>query len=99
VRLVWSPASEIDLLQIWSYLEQEASENKGGEQVDQIRLASKRILEWPNSGRARDELVLGMRSIVVRPYVIFYRAAANEVQIVRVLHGRRDIETIFADPL
>jgi plasmid stabilization system protein ParE len=29
--------------------------------------------------------------------VIFYRAHGDEVQIVRVLDGRRDIDEIFAD--
>jgi plasmid stabilization system protein ParE len=38
-----------------------------------------------------------MRSIVVVPYLIFYRVREDSVQIVRVLHGHRDIEAMFTD--
>jgi len=34
----------------------------------------------------------GMRSVLVHPQV-----AASSVEIVRVLHQRRDLESIFAD--
>ena len=32
-----------------------------------------------------------------RKYFIFYQIAAGEVEIIRVLHGSRDIETILGD--
>ncbi len=45
----------------------------------------------------RTELIKGMRSIVVHPYLVFYRPGDAVVEIVRVLHGRRDLDAIFAD--
>jgi plasmid stabilization system protein ParE len=39
----------------------------------------------------------GMRSVLVHPYVIFFQVAASSVEIVRGLHQRRDLESIFAD--
>lgn len=97
MRIHWSPAAEADLLTIWIYLAREASEFRTDEQVLQIRQASERLSEWPKSGRTRDELVRGMRSIVAASYLIFYRLAADAVQIVRVLHGRRDVEAVFTE--
>jgi plasmid stabilization system protein ParE len=38
-----------------------------------------------------------MRSILANPYVVFYRINADCIEIVRVLHGRRDVESIFED--
>ena len=35
--------------------------------------------------------------VLVHPYVIFFHVAASSVEIVRVLHQRRDLESIFAD--
>jgi len=35
------------------------------------------------------------RSIAVRPHVIFYRVQDGSAEIVRVLHGRRDLDEIF----
>jgi len=39
----------------------------------------------------------GLRSVLVSPYVIFYRVGESSLDIVRVLHGRRDLDAIFAD--
>jgi toxin ParE1/3/4 len=51
--------------------------------------------DWPEAGRAREEIAPDVRSIAVGWYVIFYRDAADFVQILRVLHGRRDLPRQF----
>jgi plasmid stabilization system protein ParE len=41
-----------------------------------------------------------MRSFVITDfpnYVIFYRVKGKAVEIVRVLHGARDIDSLFGD--
>jgi plasmid stabilization system protein ParE len=43
-------------------------------------------------------LAIGMRSFPAVEFVIFYRVFDNYIQIVRILNGRRDIESIFKDP-
>ncbi|HEV3186032.1 MAG TPA: type II toxin-antitoxin system RelE/ParE family toxin [Xanthobacteraceae bacterium] len=56
-----------------------------------------RLVDWPLSGRSREELASGLRSMVVRPHVVFYRVIGRQIEIVRVLDGRRDLDAIFAD--
>jgi plasmid stabilization system protein ParE len=52
----------------------------------------------PNRGRPRDAIRSGLRSIPLgRTVTIYYEVGANEVQIVRVIHARRDAATAFAD--
>jgi toxin ParE1/3/4 len=97
VRLAWSPASEADLLQLWSYLATQASIEVADEQVRKIQQACEVLRDWPHSGRARVALIPGMRSVAVKPYVLFYRVAEDAIEVVRVLHGHRDIEAIFSD--
>jgi len=46
-------------------------------------------------GRLRDELADGLRSFPVGRYVIFYRPIPKGIEIVRVLHGARDLDAIF----
>ena len=46
-------------------------------------------------GRSREELVPKLRSFPVGNYVIFYQPISDGVEIVRVLHGSRDIESLF----
>jgi plasmid stabilization system protein ParE len=43
----------------------------------------------------RDELLAGIRSVSVKPYVIFYRVQPDAVEIFRVLHDRRDVAAIL----
>lgn len=56
-----------------------------------IRKACERTADWPESGKRREEIAPGVRSALVKPYVIFYRSATGQVQVLRILHGRRDI--------
>ena len=37
----------------------------------------------------------GIRGLVAHPYVIFYLVERDRIVIVRVLHGRRDIDAEF----
>jgi len=43
----------------------------------------------------RDDLRPGIRSIPVGEYVIFYRRDGEDVLVLHVLHGRRDIGSIL----
>jgi toxin ParE1/3/4 len=50
-----------------------------------------RISAYPNIGRTRAELREDLRSLAYGKYIIFYRVA-DEVEIVRFLHGAQDID-------
>jgi toxin ParE1/3/4 len=51
----------------------------------------------PMTGRARDELRSGLRSVVVEYYVIFFLVTDDEIQIRRIVHGSRDLESVSFD--
>lgn len=97
MRLIWSPEAEKDLEGIWSYLAQQSSIARADARAGMIIAACDRLSEWPMSGRRRDNIRPGLRSVPVVPDVIFYRVAAQCVEIVRIIDGRRDIEAEFAD--
>ena len=46
-------------------------------------------------GRSRPELAASVHSFPVARYVVFYRPAADGIEVVRVLHGARDIGATF----
>jgi plasmid stabilization system protein ParE len=54
------------------------------------------LTEFPQAGVARDQLVAGVRSIVVYPTVIFYRVGDASIDIVRVVDGRRNLAAFFS---
>jgi toxin ParE1/3/4 len=97
-RVRWSPEAEQDLLDIWSYIMQAAGASVADAQVRTIDDQAARLAEWPHSGRARDDLFPGLRSILVRSYMVFYRLADRRIEVVRVLHGSRDVVAIFTEP-
>ncbi len=55
------------------------------------------IAQSPEMGRKREELALALRSFPAGRYVIFYRCGQNRIEVIRVLHGSRDIETILEE--
>ena len=46
-------------------------------------------------GRSRDELAYGIRSLALGRYVVFFEALPDGIDVVRVLHGSRDIDAAF----
>lgn len=56
----------------------------------------RKLAAMPGIGRNRPELGEGIRSFPSGNYVIFYRTVEGGIEIMRVLHGARDIEKIFA---
>jgi toxin ParE1/3/4 len=63
--------------------------------IDRLERECQGLAEMPGMGRRRQDLAPGLRSFPVGTYVIFYREVEDGVQIVRVLHGARDIESLF----
>lgn len=95
-RLVVSPEARSDLVEIWRYLGARGI-RATGRVMQQIRARFQTLIEFPESGIRREELRAGLRSFPVGNYVIFYFIIDGGVEIVRVLHGRRDIEAILSE--
>lgn len=100
-RLVWSPAAEDDLGEIWNYYSQVASLEVAEKLVREIEIAADRAADNPLLWQLRQDIVPrlpgGLRSIPLHPYIIFYQLHEDELRIVRVLHQRRDVASILAD--
>ena len=89
------PSAESDLIGIWEYIAQDSSENADRFVSRVYQICHETLAFNPQIGRSREELSEEIRSSVVDEYVIFYRPIADGVMVVRVLHGRRDIEELF----
>jgi toxin ParE1/3/4 len=93
---VRSPQADSDLDDIWYYI---AAETGNADIADRVidRLVQRFLLlgNYPRIGRPREEIRRGLRSFPVGEYVVFYRIEREDVIILRVLHGKRDIERIL----
>ena len=88
------PQAEADILEIWAYI----AEGSTAEADNWIDKLDEKLALWatqPMMGRARDELVEGVRSFAFGRYVVFYQPLPDGIDTVRVLHGRRDIDANF----
>ena len=94
--LLWAPEAEADLISIWGYGAEEWSEEVADAHMRLIARTCSRLTENSELGRTRSELVPGLRSIVIDPHVVFYRISRTAIEIVRVVHQREDIETMFS---
>jgi toxin ParE1/3/4 len=95
LQLVWSPEAETDLLTIWRWGAMHFSPETADTHLRDIQRAASNLTEFPQAGVARNQLVAGVRSIVVYPTVIFYRIGDASIDIVRVVDGRRNLAAFF----
>ena len=95
--VIRSDRAEADLAEILAYL---SGHSRGAAErlVRGLTEKSRLLEQLPEMGRPRDDLAPGLRSVVVEKYVIFYQPTPDAVVIVRILHGSRDIDSLFHDP-
>jgi len=92
--VVASPRAVDDLAEIWDWIAVDDVQAADRVLADLQRTLT-RIGEHPELGRARPELMPGLRSLPCGRYVVFYRARDALVEIVRILHGNRDVGALL----
>lgn len=93
-RVTRRPQAEADVLEIWDYIAED-SVIDADRWVDRL---DEKLSLWatqPLMGRNRDELATGIRSLAFGRYVVFFEPLPNGIDVVRVLHGSRDIDAGF----
>ena len=95
-RYIFSPLARTDFREIHDYIA-EHDIDSALDVANQLEQACERLAQMPELGRKREELAHSLRSLPVGHYIIFYRITDEGVEIARVLHGARDIESIFSD--
>ena len=93
-RILIRPRAEIDLAEIWDFIAED-SPARADAFLDRLDQGFHDLAGNPHMGRARDELSPKLRSFPFGRYVIFYLALPDGIEIVRVLHGARDLDAIF----
>ena len=59
--------------------------------IDQFDATLESIAATPRMGRKVEELAPNLRSFPVGNYLIFYRPLEDGIQLIRLVHGARDI--------
>jgi toxin ParE1/3/4 len=64
---------------------------------DTIRKKCKLVANFPNMGKSYSKLSVNLRGFVVEDYVIFYYPRKDGIDIVRIISGYRDLESLFLE--
>jgi toxin ParE1/3/4 len=94
LAVVRTEQAEIDLAEILDYLDErnpQAAERLACAIDERCSLLG----QFPEMGRAREELAPELRSVAVEHHVLFYRVTAKAIEVLRILHEARDIATIM----
>jgi toxin ParE1/3/4 len=93
-NLILAQQAKDDLIEIWLYIAAD-SPSAADIFIDYLYEQAKKLCSNSELGRKRDELITGIRSLPVKKYLIFYRITKENIEIVRVLSGYRDVDTLL----
>ncbi len=93
-ELTISPEAETDLLEIWLYIAEDNPVN-ADRYLDKLNDKAFNLCEFSEIGIDRPELVEGLKSFPVDGYSLYYKSTDIGIELVRVLHGSRDIKQLF----
>jgi toxin ParE1/3/4 len=99
-RYVLAPEAALDLVQIWRYLKEQASAEIADRVESVIRDKVVFLAANPGAGHWRRNLTdEAVKFFPVYSYLIVYRPETTPLQIVSILHGRRDVGQLLRDRL
>jgi len=86
-----------DLIDIWIYIATD-NPNAADGLLDDFENAFLLLAGQPRLGPARPDIAPELRYFPVGRYLILYREIADGIEVVRVLHGARELSRLFPPP-
>lgn len=91
-----SARADADLSEIWLYTANRWSVSQADDYIDSFDETLERIVDFPYLSRERTEFSPPFRVTLHRSHLIFYRIEPPNIQVDRILHGRRNWSTILS---
>lgn len=95
-----SAGAERDLESLYDYIAEFDSKASANHVLDQLLKAAEGLATFPERGsRPRELLTLGIREyrqVFFKPYRLIYRIIGQQVIVVLIADGRRDMQTLLA---
>lgn len=89
-RILRTRESRLDYDEIWTYIA--VRDLAAADRLVQHFDATLNVIATaPNMGRKVEEFAANLRSFPIGSYLIFYRPVEDGIQLIRVIHGARDI--------
>jgi plasmid stabilization system protein ParE len=97
-RVAWSFAARRDLLSAIQHLVDQSARGPAERLLNEIESAAESLIDLPDRGRNVPELGSPRRELMVEGYRLVYRVRADEVQVLRLIHGKRDFVATWRSP-
>jgi toxin ParE1/3/4 len=97
-RISYTPEAEAQLVALYRYIASEASPAIARSFTDTIVDRCEKLAISPHRGSPRDDLRLGLRTLAHRRRVtIAYAVEAEEVSILGIFYGGRNLEALLRE--
>ena len=95
-RFVLSALAAQDLDEILTYVLEQSGHQRAQHVAEGLRKSLHKLAESPGLGHKREDLTSShVLFYMVWSYLVIYRPNTNPLEIVRVLHGARDVYVIL----
>ena len=92
--LILTERAERDIRDIHQFIS-EYNRPSADRVIRRLRQALITLADNPYLGIERNDVIPGLRSLSVNPYLIFYELSESGIEVARILHGSRDITRLF----
>ena len=97
-RIIYAPEAEAQLIDLYRYIETQASPAIAQKFTEAIVGRCSALAEFPERGTPREDLLSALRTIAFRRRVtIAYRVDTEVVTILGIFYGGQDFEAVFSD--
>jgi len=97
--VIWSIPARNDLKQIYEYIAKD-SKYYATNVVEHIVSKAENLNEFPEIGRVVPEIGdENVRELIIYSYRLIYEVVPNDVQILAIIHGKRDFSSLDRNDL
>jgi toxin ParE1/3/4 len=93
-RIRITPLAEQDLVEIWHFIARD-DPPAADRLLDLLEEKYKLLADTPHMGPARPDIAKELRYHPVGSYLLLYRIISGGIELVRVVHGARDLQSLF----
>ncbi|MCA1199423.1 type II toxin-antitoxin system RelE/ParE family toxin [Sphingomonas sp. R647] len=96
MRVAILPSADRDLDAIYDWIAEDDAE-AAARHVRRLVAAALSLRDFPMRDMARPEIGAGARSLIVGRYLVLYRVSGERVEIVRFVHGAREVGGLWGE--
>jgi toxin ParE1/3/4 len=94
LRVIRTLRAEEDLIEVWTHIARDDT-RAADRTLDELERRTLLLVRHPEIGRERPDIAAGVRYLTSGSYLILYRLTPDFIEVVRYVHGRRDLKRVI----